>query len=55
MTQAENIKLVEEALREARWKALHGTPEERAGKYLGRQDAVEQAAARIRAEQGKPR
>lgn len=49
MTQSENIKLVEEALREAAWKARHGTLEERAGKFLGKQEAVEKAAARVRA------
>ena len=29
-----DIKLVEEALREAAWKAAHGTRDERAGKFM---------------------
>jgi predicted ABC-type ATPase len=40
---------IEDALREARWKALHGAPEERAGRYLGKQEAVERAAGWVRA------
>lgn len=46
-----DIKAVEEeALREAAWKARHGTRDERAGKFLGKQAAVDQAVALI----GKP-
>lgn len=43
-----DIKAVEEeALREAAWKARHGTRDERAGKFLGNQAAVDQAVASI--------
>ena len=43
-----DIKLMEEeALREAAWKALHGTRDERAGKFLGKQAAVEKAVASV--------
>lgn|GEM_PF-2304268 len=42
-----NIERVEEALREAAQTARHGTRDERAGKFLGRQAAVENAVASI--------
>jgi hypothetical protein len=38
---------VEEALREAALRARHGTREERAGKFLGKQAAVENAVTGI--------
>lgn len=50
MSPIAQTQLIEEALREAAWKARHGTPEERAGKFLGKQEAVEKAAARVRAQ-----
>ncbi|MFT4251463.1 MAG: hypothetical protein QM608_03150 [Caulobacter sp.] len=48
MSQQSNIKLVEDALKEAAWKARYGTRDERAGKFLGRQAAVEKAVAEFR-------
>jgi hypothetical protein len=40
-----DIERVEEALREAALRARHGTRDERAGKFLGKQTAVESAVA----------
>jgi len=47
MNKPPAIQLVEDALREAAWKARHGTREERAGKFLGKQAAVEKAVAAV--------
>lgn len=52
MKTSPQTQLIEEALREAAWKARHGTREERAGKFLGKQAAVEKAVADVAA---KPR
>ena len=48
MTTSPQTRLIEEALREAAWKARHGTRDERAGKFLGKQAAVEKAVASVR-------
>jgi hypothetical protein len=42
-----DIQRVEEALRQAALRARHGTRDERAGKFLGAQAAVENAVAGI--------
>ncbi len=47
MKTSPQTKLIEDALREAAWKARHGTREERAGKFLGKQAAVEKAVAAV--------
>ncbi|WP_165832261.1 hypothetical protein [Caulobacter radicis] len=52
MNQRSDIKLVEEALKEAAWKARYGTREERAGKFLGKQVAVEKAVAVLQKKSG---
>ncbi|MDG2531826.1 hypothetical protein [Caulobacter endophyticus] len=52
MNQRADIKLVEEALKEADWKARHGTREERSGKFLGKQAAVEKAVAVLQKKSG---
>ncbi|NGM51247.1 hypothetical protein G5B46_16685 [Caulobacter sp. 602-2] len=52
MNQRTDIKLVGEALKEAAWKARHGTREERAGKFLGKQAAVEKAVATLQKKSG---
>ena len=41
--------VIAKAMKEAAWKARYGTREEQSGKFLGKQEAVEQAAARVRA------
>lgn len=48
MKTSPQTKLIEEALREAAWKARHGTRDERAGKFLGKLAAVEKAVASVR-------
>jgi hypothetical protein len=48
MKTSAQTRLIEEALREAAWKARHGTRDERAGKFLGKQAAVEEAVASAR-------
>jgi hypothetical protein len=48
MKASPQTQLIEEALREAAWKARHGTRDERAGKFLGKQAAVEKAVASVR-------
>ena len=55
MKPSPNTKLVEDALREAAWKARNGTREERTGQFLGKQAAVEKAVALARTDPLKPR
>lgn len=47
-------QLMEDALRETAWQARYGTREERAGKFLGKQAAVERVTARVRAKLASP-